>query len=347
MVAGKSRIHGLDDVVLASSRNVVRYDGNNPSSVRQFGLIIRAVLEEKGLLDAVVTPDQSFDEWLRASGEYSKKDRESQEAYAKQKEARVAERKAAYTVILQWPGVLSPRIMDLCEQPSSPLSRMDGASLLSELMKPARFATPRHQDALLADIAKVHAYANAPSTSASPLSAEPMHEEVVAFLEAYWLTWRLVHENDESKPFTFIVTSYKVLRTLRALRTHVDMQLELYLKSDRSLSGRDFIDEVSAETRNALPTEESLVPAQLVTDSGGLHAFTQRTPSRRSIPSNERRDEVRRDGPAGGRPGFRRDESRQPLVPQRGGIIVACRFCDCFACSNTAAGAERSMTSPA
>ena len=123
MVAGKSRIHGLDDVVLASSRNVVRYDGNNPSSVRQFGLIIRAVLEEKGLLDAVVTPDQSFDEWLRASGEYSKKDRESQEAYAKQKEARVAERKAAYTVILQWPGVLTPRIMDLCEQPSSPLSR--------------------------------------------------------------------------------------------------------------------------------------------------------------------------------------------------------------------------------
>ena len=53
MVAGKSRIHGLDDVVLASSRNVVRYDGNNPSSVRQFGLIIRAVLEEKGVLDAV------------------------------------------------------------------------------------------------------------------------------------------------------------------------------------------------------------------------------------------------------------------------------------------------------
>ena len=82
MVAGKSRIHGLDDVVLASSRNVVRYDGNNPSSVRQFGLIIRAVLEEKGLLDAVATPDQPFDEWLRASGEYSKKDKESQEAYA-------------------------------------------------------------------------------------------------------------------------------------------------------------------------------------------------------------------------------------------------------------------------
>ena len=340
MVASRSRIHGFDDVQLSSSKSVVRYDGNNPASIRQFGLIIRAVLEEKGVLDAVILADQSFDEWLRASGDYSKKDKESLEAYAEYKEEVRVKRKRAYTVMLQWPGVLNPRIMDLCEQSSSPLSRMCGASLYTELMKPSLFATPRHQDALLANLAKVHQFANAPGASASPLSADPTHEEVISFLEAFWLTWKLVAENDELKPYTFVITSYKVLRTLSALRTHVDMQLELYLKSDRSLSGRTFIDEVSAETRNALPTEESLVPARLVDEGGGLHAFTQRVPSRRpAIPSNGR-DEVRRDGGPGGRPPFRRDDSRpsQPGLFQRQGIVVACRFCDCYACSNTANG---------
>ena len=112
MVASRSRIHGFDDVQLSSSKSVVRYDGNNPASVRQFGLIIRAVMEEKGVLDAVISADQSFDEWLRASGDYSKKDKESLEAYAEYKEEVRVKRKRAYTVMLQWPGVLNPRIMD-------------------------------------------------------------------------------------------------------------------------------------------------------------------------------------------------------------------------------------------
>ena len=334
MVASRSRIHGFDDTTRSSARNVVQYDPNNPSAVRQFGIIIRAVLDEKELLDAVTKPDPTFDEWLRGS-DFSKKDKESNEAFAEVKGQRIRERKNAFSVMIQWPGVLSPRIIDLCETATSPLSQSCGATLLSELMKPALFATPRHQDAILADLSRVHQFANSPSSSASPLSAEPTHEETLAFLEAFWLTWKLSADNDVSKPFTFIVTAYKVLRTLTALRTHVDMQLELYHKSDRSMSARDFIDEVSAETRNRLPTSEPLVPARLVDESGGLHAFTRGAPPRRpAIPSN--------DG-GGGRPPFRsgnpgRSAPTAPGLFQRSGIVVACRFCDCFACSNTASG---------
>jgi len=57
----------LDDIHRASSRNVVQYDHNNPSSVRQLGIVIRAVLEEKELLDAVTSADFTFDEWLKDS----------------------------------------------------------------------------------------------------------------------------------------------------------------------------------------------------------------------------------------------------------------------------------------
>ena len=81
MVASRSRIHGFDDTTRSSARNVVQYDPNNPSAVRQFGIIIRAVLDEKELLDAVTKPDPTFDEWLRGS-EFSKKDKESNEAFA-------------------------------------------------------------------------------------------------------------------------------------------------------------------------------------------------------------------------------------------------------------------------
>ena len=215
---------------------MVHYDHNNPSSVRQFGIIIRAVLDEKELLDAATKPDLLFDEWLRAS-DFSKKDKESSEAFSEYKGARIRERKMAFAVMIQWPGVLSPRIIDLCETATSPLYTLScGATLLSELMKPALFATPRHQDAILADLSKVHQFANAPSSSPSPLSEQPTHEEVLAFLEAFWLTWKLSNDNDALKPYTFIITAYKVLRTLSSLRTHVDMQLELYQKGDRSQS---------------------------------------------------------------------------------------------------------------
>ena len=67
MVASRSRIHGFDDTTRSSARNVVHYDHNNPSSVRQFGIIIRAVLDEKELLDAATKPDLLFDEWLRGN----------------------------------------------------------------------------------------------------------------------------------------------------------------------------------------------------------------------------------------------------------------------------------------
>ena len=100
---------------------MVQYDHNNPSSVRQFGLIIRAVLEEKDLLESVVSPEQSFDEWLRAS-DFSKKDKESLEAYAESKEHRILQRKKAFMVMIQWPGVLSQRIIDR-EMASSPRFR--------------------------------------------------------------------------------------------------------------------------------------------------------------------------------------------------------------------------------
>jgi len=76
--------------------------------------------------------------------EYSKKDKGSLAAFAENNEHRNGLRKKAFTVMMSSgrASVLSPRILDLCEMASSPLSHMCGASLFSELMKPALFRTP-------------------------------------------------------------------------------------------------------------------------------------------------------------------------------------------------------------
>ena len=204
--------------------------------------------------DAVMAEDPSFDAWLRKSSDYSKKDKESLDAYAAMIASNATARKKAWALMVTWPGVLTPRIIDLCETESSAVAQMDGSSLFTELMRPAHFGSARHQDAILADLAKVHQYANAPESSASPLPDKPTHEDVQSFLEAYWLVWRKSNENDVDKPSSFIITSFKVIRPITEMRTYIDMQLALYLKGDRTLTGRAFIDEIAIETRSALPS---------------------------------------------------------------------------------------------
>jgi len=89
----------------------------------------------------------------------------------------------------------------------------------------------------LANLAKVHHFANAPASSSSPLSSNPTHEEVLSLLEAYRLTWKLSHDNDASRPHN--LRRYRVqgvARTLSPMRTFVDLQFELYLKSDPACS---------------------------------------------------------------------------------------------------------------
>ena len=160
-----------------------------------------------------------------------------------------------YNILISWPGVLdSPRILDLCENGLN--AERNGRKLLDELKRPLLFASSREQNAIEADLARVHAYANDPAKNPSPFQTEePSVEEVRGFLEAYWLMWQLAQDNRADKPRDFVLTAYKVLRTIphASLRTHIDLKVEAIKEGSVSVpGGRVFIDTIVAEARGCL-----------------------------------------------------------------------------------------------
>ena len=273
MVSSWSRFHGLSETQHASSRNVIVYDEGNIAALRKWAVVVTGPLNSEGLLDAVTQPDIPIDEWMkRCQPPFQAKTRECTEEYQKYRDLRNSQRTKAYDMMIAWPGVLdSPRILELCEN-SFGVQR-DGRELMLELKRPLAFSSSREQDAIEADLARVHAYASDPDKNPSPLSDDVSAEEVKGFLEAYWLMWQLAEANSPAKPKEFILTACKVLKQIRSLRAHIELKVEAIKSGSVELpTGRAFIDAMAAEARGCLPSQHHLVPARLVYDAdGGPH----------------------------------------------------------------------------
>ena len=228
------------------TRRIMPYPPRDPSSIRLWKEHIYAALDELHLLDVVTEKDKEPDVWLAEVTTVDERKaltaREKLVKYQTEYLAlRIRHRQSMYNTLVRWPGVLSQSMLDTIQSLALDTTR-DGPGLLELLLKPGDLANDHAQQALNAQVAKVHSMAYDP-TSNLPFSADPTQLEILAFLEAHWSAFHNTENRDiTSDPTTFVKTSLLVLRRLEPLTFLAEWLLQQYTTLKFPKTGREFID---------------------------------------------------------------------------------------------------------
>ena len=186
----------------ARNNEVLVYCEHDAPSFRAFKLHFRAYVDSKGWLGGLgVAQEKSA--WC-AENDYDpvKEPETTQAAYKLYKEKIATDRRECYNALVLWPGVTTPRVMDLMEQEFE-VSR-DGRGLLAKLAAHASYATPERQAKVKGQLSKMHAIAH--SESVDPRINSLTLEQFSDLLEAWWHLWTLSDANDIADAHTYVFT---------------------------------------------------------------------------------------------------------------------------------------------
>ena len=222
----------------ARNNEVLVYCENDAPSFRAFKLHFRAYVDTKGWLGGLgAVQDKAA--WCAANKYDATKEPETtQAAYKVYKEKIEQDRRECYNALVLWPGVTTPRVMDLMEQEFE-VSR-DGRGLLAKLAAHASYATPERQAKVKSQLSKMHAIAH--SESVDPRINTLTLEEFSDLLEAWWHLWTLSDANVVADAHTYITTALSFILKIDKLRFTAELKQSKITESGAVPKPRDFID---------------------------------------------------------------------------------------------------------
>ena len=190
----------------ARTNEALVYSETDHASFRAFRHHFRAYCDDKGWLSGL-SPPLSKLAWAKENKyDLTSETEATVQAYATYvSDVKDCNRKC-YNSLVQWPGVTTPRVMDLMEQEFD--KTRDARGLIAKMAAHASYAKPTRQAKVKNKLSQMHAVAHSPA--ADPRINSLTVEQLSDLLEAWWYLWTLSDANNLADPTEYVDTALSI-----------------------------------------------------------------------------------------------------------------------------------------
>ena len=142
----------------ARNNEVLVYEENDASSFRAFNLHFRAYVDSKGWLSGLSLPLSKADWVAKYKYDPIAEPDATAAAFKVYLEKQKNDTRECYNALTLWPGVTTPRVMDIMETEFE--ESRDGRGLLAKLKSHASYRKPTRQTKVKAQLSQIRAVAH-------------------------------------------------------------------------------------------------------------------------------------------------------------------------------------------